>query len=117
MADERDDLDEFLAGFRDVEAPSEALMARVLADAASVQAELQAPVRPARRGWGGWLSGIGGWRGAGGLVAATVTGLTIGVYAPDRVDALLNGSLTDYGLIASDDLVTGWGALLELEDG
>ena len=119
MGDKRDDLDDLLASARDGEAPTDALIARVLADAATVQEDLQAPApAPAsRRGWGAWLSGIGGWRGAGGLVAATATGLMVGVYAPDSVDALLDGALTDYGVIASDELVYGWGALLDLEDG
>jgi len=118
MTDDRDDLTDLLATARDADAPSDALMARVLADAASVQAGLQVPKPvPDRGGFGGWLSSIGGWRGAGGLVAATVTGLTIGVYAPDSIDALLSGQLSERGLIEGDILASGWGDLLELEDG
>lgn len=118
MTDDRDDLIDLLGSARDAEAPSEALMARVLADAAAVQTALQAP-RPAqaRGSRVGWLSSIGGWRGAGGLVAATVTGLMIGVYAPDSIDALLSGQLSDRGLIAGDILASSWGDLLDLEDG
>jgi len=118
MTDDRDDLSELLAGARNAETPSETLMARVLADAAAVQAELAASAAvPVRGGRGGWLSSIGGWRGAGGLVAATVTGLMIGVYAPDSIDALLSGQLSERGLIEGDILASSWGDLLELEDG
>lgn len=118
MMDDRDELSDLLAAAREAEAPSDALMARVLTDAAAVQAELSAPaVAPPRARPGGWLSGIGGWRGAGGLVAATVTGLMIGVYAPDSIDALLSGQLSARGLIEGDILASGWGDLLELEDG
>jgi hypothetical protein len=118
MMDDRDDVTELLAGARDSVLPSDALMARVLADAAAVQAELQtAAVVPGRGGIGDWLSSIGGWRGAGGLVAATITGLMIGVYAPDSIDTLLSGQLSERGLIEGDILISGWGDLLDLEDG
>ena len=122
MDDRKGDVSDLLADARDDAVPSEALMARVLADAALVQAEIQAErqaVAPAatRGGPRGWLSSIGGWRGAGGLVAATVTGLMIGLYAPDSIDALLSGQLSERGLIAGDYLAYGWGDLLILEDG
>jgi hypothetical protein len=118
MTDDRDDVTDLLAAARDAGVPSEALMARVLADAASVQTELQALApAPGRSGLGGWLSSIGGWRGAGGLVAATITGLMIGAYAPDSIDTLLSGQLSERGLIEGDILVSGWGDLLDLEDG
>lgn len=118
MTDERDDLDDLFAAARDEAAPSDALMARVLADAATVQAEVMVPqAMPQRGGIKTWLNSIGGWRGAGGLAAAVATGLMIGVYAPDSIDALLSGQLSDRGLIEGDILASAWGDLLELEDG
>ena len=52
MGDKRDDLDDLLASARDAEAPTDALIARVLADAATVQEDVQAPAPASRRGWG-----------------------------------------------------------------
>jgi len=118
MTDDHDDLSDLFAAARDEAAPSDALIARVMADAAAVQAE--GPVAeavPGRGRIGAWLSNIGGWRGAGGLAAAAVTGLMIGVYAPGSIDTLLSGQLSDRGLIESDILASTWGDLLELEDG
>jgi hypothetical protein len=64
--------------------PSEALVARVLADAeaAMVRKPMAAPVvRPAARDGaiGAILSAIGGWSGLGGLATATAAGIWIGV--------------------------------------
>jgi len=118
MTNDHDDLSDLFATARDEAVPSDALMARVLADATTVQAALMVPeALPGRGLFGGWLNSIGGWRGAGGLVAATVAGLMIGVYAPDSIDALLSGQLSDRGLIEGDILASSWGDLLELEDG
>ncbi|MEQ8895753.1 MAG: hypothetical protein RID23_01590 [Roseovarius sp.] len=66
--------------------PSDALMARIMADADREQAErakAPAPVRTPRRGRLAWLAGaLGGWPAMTGLAAATVAGLWIGVSAP-----------------------------------
>jgi len=78
--------------------PSNDLMARVLADAADVQAVslAQGVVTPAATGGGvaGLLSAIGGWFGASGVVAAGLTGLVMGFYLPDQIDTVLNGQVS-----------------------
>ena len=78
--------------------PSSDLMARVLADAADVQAAALARgvVTPAATGGGftGLLSAIGGWFGASGVVAAGLTGLVMGFYLPDQIDTVLNGQVS-----------------------
>jgi hypothetical protein len=120
MTRDMDELEQLFAAARGAEAPSEALMARVLADAAAVQAEARpAPVRAPSGGGtvSGWLSSIGGWFGAGGLAAATVAGLLIGVYAPDSVDSALGGSLSTLGLVESQTLLPGLSDLLPGEGG
>lgn len=65
-----------------------ALEARMLADAAAVQAVRAAPVPGARRGAGLGLLGqliraLGGWPTMGGLAAACAAGVWIGVAPPD----------------------------------
>lgn len=78
--------------------PSNDLMARVLADAADVQAASleQGAVTPATTGGGftSVLSAIGGWFGASGVVAAGLTGLVMGFYLPDQIDTVLNGQVS-----------------------
>ncbi len=65
--------------------PSDALMARVLADADAVQAGFQATAAPAMRlgRMQQLFRVLGGWPSVGGLVAATVTGIWIGVNPPN----------------------------------
>ncbi|MGI3184209.1 hypothetical protein [Nioella aestuarii] len=107
------ELDDLFAQARGAEVPGDDLVARVLADAETVQAELATPAAPAGGGWiAGLLSSIGGWVGAGGLVAATSAGLLIGVYAPDTVDNILGGQLSELGLVSQDDLLPGLTYLL-----
>ena len=109
------DLDDLFAAARGAETPEDDLVARVLADAAKVQTETAAaPVaQPSGGGWmAGVLSGIGGWFGAGGLVAVTTAGLLIGVYAPETVDTVLGGQLSELGLVTDDDLLPGLTYLL-----
>lgn len=98
MTIERDDLDDLFAAARDAERPGRDLTARVLADAARVQAATPAPARAPRRGGIGRsiLGAVGGWAGLSGLAVAGVTGLMIGVAAPDRVDEALNGQLSAF---------------------
>lgn len=66
--------------------PSPDLMARVLADA---EAHLPPPggVRAAVPWWRQVLADIGGWGAVGGLAAATVAGLAIGLGALDATGA------------------------------
>ena len=112
------DLDDLFAAARGAEAPGDDLVARVMADAAAVQAEAATAPTPSGGGWlAGLLSGVGGWFGAGGLVAATTAGLLIGVYAPDTVDSVLGGQLSELGLVTGDDLLPGLAYLLPGEGG
>jgi hypothetical protein len=109
MATERDNVDdtELLALFAAARTappePSDALRARVLADANRVVSEQRAAGRrPVADRPAGWLSGIwtvlGGWQGGAGLAAATIAGLAIGFGAPGVVPGV--GS-------AESDLVDG----------
>lgn len=85
-------LDALLAGVRGTapEAPP-ALMARVLADAAAVQAGFSAPVAGTVRAApppslvARMLDALGGWRGAGALAASACVGLILGLSSPDAV--------------------------------
>jgi hypothetical protein len=86
-----DDLDDLLAGAKARSAmPSEALMARVLADAAQVQAGFVA-ARPvvARAGWFARLAGVfGGVGSLAGVGTAAVVGLFFGFVQPDGIGAV-----------------------------
>lgn len=98
-----DDLDDLFAGAsRAAMQPSDALMARVLADATAVQ--MAAQVRPAvtvvpRAGWLAGLAALFG--GAGSLVgvgSAAVAGLFFGFVQPEGVGAVADlwaGSAVD----------------------
>jgi hypothetical protein len=99
MATDRDDdrLEAALAAARGAERPGDDLVARVLADAAAVQARAGAPppARPARGGpLRGMLGALGGWPGLSGVAAAGVAGLLIGFWAPDLVDRWAGGQLS-----------------------
>jgi hypothetical protein len=102
-----DMLDDLFAQARDVTlAPDEALVARVLADAArTVQ-----PVRPVRRPaplLAQVRAMIGGWPAFGSLAAATVAGVWIGVAPPPVIeDYALSwlGETVTVGLFADDFL-------------
>lgn len=112
------DLDDLFAAARGAEVPGDDLVARVLADAAAVQAEAATRAAPSGGGWmSGLMSGIGGWFGAGSLAAATTAGLLIGFYAPDTVDTVLGGQLSELGLVTQDDLMPGLAYLLPGEGG
>lgn len=104
MTTDRDDmdLDTLLRAARRSEIPGDDLVARVLADAASVQADRAtsmatstAPGAPVQRG--GWFSGvvqaIGGWPAVSGMTAAALTGLAVGFGAPDLVDSWSGGHI------------------------
>lgn len=92
-------LDQLLQSARDAVPVSAALDARVLADAAMVQAMLRAapPPQPQPRTWLGWLAEIraalGGWPGLSGVTLAGVAGLALGILAPDLVDGLSGGQI------------------------
>lgn len=99
MATEHDDgraLD-LLRAARGATLPPDDLVARVLADAAWVQAEQTAAteIRPPapRRRLRGIVAALGGWRAVSGLTLAGATGLAVGFAAPDLVDSLSGGQI------------------------
>nr|WP_323776640.1 hypothetical protein [Amylibacter sp.] len=77
--------------------PKSDLMARVMADAASVQASFNAPPvavsvaapQPRRGLFAGFAEMIGGWAGASALTACVCVGLVYGFTAPDTVRSYL----------------------------
>lgn len=96
-------------------APSEAFLARVVADAAAVdaarrQSAAQAAAQPgARRGLRDRLQAIGGWPALAGLATATVAGLWIGYAAPDIGGlAFGTGGLADAGAYDIGGLLPGY---------
>lgn len=100
--------------------PSDDLMARILADAARVQAEhgaQAAPVlRPARASILSRALGVlGGWGALAGLATATVAGVWIGFAAPDGLADYTDLILPNAGY-GMNDLMPGIDSYL-LEDG
>lgn len=89
----QDGLDAFFEAARAAPGPGDDLVARVLADAASVQAE-PAVVAPAAAPSGGFLQAIGGWIAVSGLAAACATGLALGLALPSAVSAGLDGGFS-----------------------
>ncbi len=97
-------------------APSDALMARILADAdAALPGPGHASATVPLRAGGGWLSrvldGIGGWPAAAGLAAATVAGLAIGIATPETL-SLLSGGVLSATTDGMEDLLPSYAALL-----
>jgi hypothetical protein len=68
--------------------PSDDLIARVLADAAGVQPAPSAHVISQPGLWSRIMDTIGGWPALGGLAAATVAGIWVGVAPPTPVSDL-----------------------------
>ena len=69
--------------------PSDALLARVLADADGVQVGMQPALTAAPNSlWVRILDALGGWPAVSGLAAATVAGVWIGVAPPSSVQDL-----------------------------
>ena len=66
--------------------PDDALMARVLADAARVQSPVAVP--ESRGFWVALSDMLGGWPAWGGLATATVAGLWVGIAPPAPVEDL-----------------------------
>lgn len=117
-------LEEIFAAGRDATpAPSEALMARIMADADG-EIAARAPVAPVRRPglslWGRIVSGLGGWPAVAGMVTATVAGIWIGFASPDQLNTLSGGLLlpdsettVSYDL---EDILPGGGGLWTLDE-
>ncbi len=88
-----------------VPAPSDDLMARILADAEDLRVVPGAQVAPAPEGIiDTILSILGGWKGAGGLVTAGVIGIWIGVSPPSSIET----TTADLWDLVSPDLTGGW---------
>lgn len=109
----------FEAGRDAAPVPSQALMARIMADAeAEIASRTRAPA-PARGLLARILEGLGGWPAMAGLATATVAGVWLGFAAPDSLNALTGGLLlpdsaattTSYDL---EDIVPGYGGLQAL---
>lgn len=99
-------------------------MARLLEDAAAAQAGLAAPraapvpvpVRMARRGhlWRQWRAMLGGWPVQGGLAAAGLAGLALGLSLP--LDTALIGDLAALALdVPADTYLVDPGATLDFD--
>lgn len=69
--------------------PDPDFMTRVLSDAEALQPQIAQQVLPTRQTWLGnirtLLTTLGGWQGAGGLVAATMASVWIGFSGPEAV--------------------------------
>lgn len=77
-------VDALLKTARDAPADvSDALMARVLADAEGFRPVMAPPRQPGI--WERLADLVGGWQGMGGLVAATCVGVWIGLSPPDAL--------------------------------
>ncbi len=94
-------------------APSDDLMARVLADADAMLPGQPAAVAPQMGLWARLLDMIGGWPSVSGLAAATVAGVWVGVAPPSTVEDLTATMIGDEVSISlfSADLMLGAGAL------
>lgn len=107
MTDPNDDmLDDLFAQARAVTpTPSQALVARVLADADAAQRAEPAPVTPQQGLLARMFDAIGGWPAVSGLAAATVAGIWVGVAPPASVEdfaATTFGDSVAIGIFADD---------------
>lgn len=102
------DLDDLFAEARTrAPAPSEALMARVLADAATHQPRpfpVVERARPRPSGWSSWFAGLRGGALAGaGMMTATLAGVWIGFAQPSSMvsvtDALWQGAVQQIDVV------------------
>lgn len=112
-----DDLDSFFAAARDTApAPSEALMARVLADASLEQSRpVPMPTRTSHRSVWQMLAAVFGGGGAlAGMMTATVAGAYIGFSQPlgEGIFALVTNTVTG-AESTTIDMMPGIDALLE----
>jgi hypothetical protein len=108
---EMDDLDALFAEVVGQKAtPSADLMARVLADAASVQAPV-AKGPQAQGGSGFWSplwAALGGWAGAGGLAAVAAAGVWLGIAPPAALESVTDiffGNSVTLQVFSADDVL------------
>ncbi len=101
-----DDLDRMLTRLgAEVPAPSDDLMARIMADAEALRPIPGALIAGEPEGFfESFLSLLGGWKGAGGLVSAGIIGLWIGVSPPSTLES----TTTDLWDMISPDVTGGW---------
>ncbi|WP_254452897.1 hypothetical protein [Ruegeria atlantica] len=85
MTEDKDNLDLLFAQARqDRQELPDDLAVRILTDAESVRLSRLQPDEPkAAPRWARLLTGLGGWQGMGGLVAASMAGVWIGFSAPE----------------------------------
>lgn len=100
MTDMRDEnmLEQMFAEARaDAPPASDAFLARIMADAEAEQARILAPQPPERRPvLQAFVAALaGGWAGLGGLAAASLAGLWIGLAPPDLIQNLAPGLYGD----------------------
>ena len=107
-----DDLDDLFAAARGrPPVPSDALMARVLADALAEQPRPRAAVAAPRAGWLARLAGVfGGMVPLAGMGTAAAAGLLIGYVQPPGLDAL--GDAVLGAPVETVELVPDVGSLL-----
>lgn len=109
----------FEAGRGAAPIPSQALVARIMADAEAEALRRAQPPAPARGLVARILDGLGGWPAMAGMATATLAGVWLGFAAPDSLNALAGGLLlpdsatetTSYDL---EDIVPGYGGLAAL---
>ena len=92
-------------------APSDDLVARVLADAAAMQPTQATSASPRIGLWARLLDVIGGWPAVSGLAAATVAGIWVGVAPPPSVEDMTAQ------LIGDEISVSLFSADLQLDEG
>ncbi|MCY1126322.1 hypothetical protein OU426_05585 [Frigidibacter sp. RF13] len=115
MSDESD-FDLMLARARGDESPPPGFLARVAAAGAAIQPAPEAVTaaiaqpRPASGFWAEIARAIGGWRGAGGLVTATLAGAWIGLADP-------GGLLMAAASAGTVELMPGTGDMFGTGDG
>lgn len=103
------ELDNLFASARaETVAPSDALLARIVADAGAVGDARVLPAQPVLGFWQTLRAVIGGWPALGGMATATLAGVWIGFAPPPVIDALATtvwGETTTISLFSSDDIL------------
>lgn len=113
----------FAAGRSEQVEPSEALMARVLADA-EAETHTRHAAKPRHRAtpragvFASLRAALGGWPVMASMATATAAGIWIGAAAPDRLSTVTGGLIgsatsAQYEL---DELLPGYGAMAAYEE-
>ena len=105
------DLDAALAQMRkNAPVPSDALLARVMADADAVTMERSNQVENppnTRSFWSEFGAAIGGWTAVAGLGTATIAGIWIGFVQPDAFSPLSDMFIAETTTSSLDDFMPG----------